>query len=64
VERQREIDNIWKVLKELPPSYINSARAIVKPILEGFVKFRNHYFARRLEDYGIDVDYSPYDNGN
>jgi len=54
----------WIVLKDFPSSAINSSREIVKKYLELFNKYKNPFYAKVLEDFGIELDYSPLDNGN
>jgi hypothetical protein len=54
----------WTILKDFPPASVNNSREIIRHYLELFKKYRNPYYAKQLEDFGIDVDYSPLDNGN
>lgn len=55
---------IDKVLKNFPPSSQNNAREIVKGIVLKFKKSPNTYWAKRLEEVGVDVDFNNLDNGN
>jgi hypothetical protein len=54
----------WTILKDFPPASVNSARDIIKSYLEKFIKYHNDYFAKQLEQLGVDVDYHFMDNGN
>lgn len=57
----------WEVLKDFPPSYINNSREIVRDILEkrdyAIKRFKGSpsmYWANRLSQYGIEVDFDGY----
>lgn len=52
------------VLKDFPPSSTNNAREIVKRLLLKFKKSPNTYWAKQLEEVGVDVDFNNNDNGN
>ena len=62
--RLTKTDSIWKVLQNFPPASVNHSREIIRKYLEKFRIYKNPYYAKQLEDFGIDVDYSPLDNGN
>lgn len=50
----------WEVLKDFPPSTVNSSREIIKYALEKFKKTPSMYWANRLGQYGIEVDFDGY----
>jgi hypothetical protein len=52
----------WDILKNYDSN--TNAREIIKNAIEKFKKTPSMYWARRLEEYGIDVDFNNYDNGN
>lgn len=55
-------NNYWNILKEFPPSTVNSSREIIKYALDKFKKTPSMYWAKRLEEYGVDVDFETYDS--
>jgi hypothetical protein len=62
-------NNYWKILKDYPPSHVNNSREIIREKLEQrdraiekFKKTPSMYWAKRLEEYGIDVDFETYDS--
>jgi hypothetical protein len=56
--------SIQLVLKDFPPSSTNNAREIVKRLLLKFKKSPSAYWAKQLEEVGVDVDFNSNDNGN
>lgn len=62
--RQTKTDSVWKVLQNFPPASVNHSREIIRKYLELFKKYKNPYYAKQLEGFGIELDYSPLDNGN
>jgi hypothetical protein len=57
------MNTINLILQNYPPASINNSREIIKSYLEKFMKYKNEYYAKVLEDFGIDVDFNNYDNG-
>lgn len=53
-------NNYWNILKDFDPD--TNAREIIKYALEKFKKTPSMYWAKRLEEYGIDVDFETYDS--
>ncbi len=53
-------NNYWNILKDFDPD--TNAREIIKYALEKFKKTPSMYWAKRLEEYGVDVDFETYDN--
>lgn len=53
-------NNYWNILKDFDPN--TNAREIIKYALEKFKKTPSMYWAKRLEEYGVDVDFETYDS--
>ena len=58
---------LQEVLKEYPPSYINNSREIIREIwkkkeyaIKKFKSSPSMYWANRLSQYGIEVDFDGY----
>jgi hypothetical protein len=50
--------NYQEILNNFQPSWQNNSRAIVKDLLERYVKKPNFYIQKKLEGFGIKVDWS------
>lgn len=53
-------NNYWKILKDFDPD--TNAREIIKYALDKFKKTPSMYWANKLEQYGVMVDFDNYDN--
>ena len=58
------MNTINLILRQYPPSSVNNARDIIKSYLLRFIRSKSDRNAKVLEDFGIDVDFNNYDNGN
>jgi len=58
------MNTINLILRHYPSSSVNNARDIIKSYLLRFIRSKSERNAKVLEDFGIDVDFNNYDNGN
>jgi hypothetical protein len=50
----------YEILKDFDPN--TNAREIIKNVIEKFKKSPSMYWANRLGEYGIEVDFDNYDS--
>lgn len=59
-----EHNTMDSVLRNFPPASVNNARSIIKNLLAKFKEYPSAYWAKQLEEVGVDVDFNNLDNGN